>query len=208
MDGFLASISPLFTTHPFLAFPLIYVITIILGDIFAFAAFWLIFSLRLGEEYVLTALAVVLFSNVSGDLLFYYLGKYLRDTKIGDAIKNHLPYHNRLESHIQANSRRWIFLSKFIYASTFTIIFLVGWTKVELRTFLRTSLLSIFSWVPLLFALAYALSWSFSSLGAAAAFHKIELLFLAGIISFVIFHWFLGWMIEKLSGKGCQVPFT
>lgn len=190
--GFLAS------ENHFLAYFFLYAAIIFLGNVAAFVGFWLVMNNYLGPSGIFYFIFVFFMADASGDLLWYSLGRALRDTRVGNFIKNHLPHHQKIEDHLQKNSRRWMMLSKFIYASTFPIVFLIGWTKVDFPKFFKYSLTAIIIWIPVFLVVSYGLISSLSFFGAADLFKKVEIVFLIGLFLFVIINRILTWLMGKI----------
>jgi membrane protein DedA with SNARE-associated domain len=188
----------------FLAYFIIYVATIFLGNISAFVGFWIVFQGYFGVWGIPLLILTIFCADATGDLLWYSLGKGLRDTRLGNWLKNHVPGHTRIERALQKNGRNWIFLSKFIYASSFPVIFLVGWSKMGFKKFFRNSILSILVWLPILLGLAYGLISGLSPLRAVTSFRNFELVFFIGLGLFILIDYFLtkifGKILERKAG--------
>lgn len=185
MPSFLHSIGVLAAHNPFLAYLGLFGGIVLLGNVGIFAGLWFVTQGYFGSWGVLIFIVLALSAEIGGDLLWYFLGRSLRDTRIGMFFKNRIPYHRKAEMHIQKNSRRWIFLSKFLYAATFPIIFMVGWCKVGFMKFFKMSLVAIFSAVPLALLVSAILISSASYLQAITAFRRLEWVFLAVLFAFI-----------------------
>jgi membrane protein DedA with SNARE-associated domain len=186
MSEFLANIGYLAGQNRFLAYFIVYIATIFLGNVAAFAGLWMAFRGIFGFWGVPILVAVILLAETNGDLLWYALGKTLRDTRFGNFIKNHLPRHGKIERSVRKNGKRWVFMSKFIYTASFPIVFMVGWVGVEFKTFIRTSLIGISIWAPIISLLAYGLVSGLSPLHAVSDFKQLEYIFLVGIVVFIV----------------------
>lgn len=174
---------------------------IFLGNVGAFVGFWLALSGGLGKWGAILMIAVAFLADITADILWYSLGHLLRDTRFGVFIKNHLPYHKKIEANFQKKYKHWIFLAKFILFSNFAAIFLAGWTKIKFSKLLKISFLALLAWEPFLLLLTYALTSSLTPLGAALAFKKFEYLLSAGIISFLIFHYLIIRLFSRFFRK-------
>src|SRR5260370_1023772 len=104
-----------------------------------------------------------------------------------------------MERALHKNASYWIFISKYLYAASFPVIFLIGWSRIDFKKFWRASLFSIVTWVPLLSLLAYGLISGLSPLGAVAAFKHIEKLFVISIILFIVVDFILARIIRKVA---------
>jgi len=201
MSDILTDFGLLASQNQFLAYFIIYLATIFVGNISAFASFWLLYRGFLGSWGLPLLVLTIFVADVSGDLLWYSLGRLLRDTGLGNFVKNHLPQHDKIETHLQSNGRRWIFFSKLLYASSFPIIFSVGWAKIEFKRFFKTSLLSILTWLPILLGLAYGIIIGLLPLRTLTIFKRFEVIFLLGLILFFLADYFVARLFKRLFGK-------
>ena len=180
-----------------LAYFIIYLATIFLGNVSAFAGFWFAAQGYFGPWGIPFLIATVFLANFSGDLLWYTLGRKLHKTRFGNWIKNHIPGYEKIAGRVERNGKRLIFLAKFLYSSSFPVIFAVGWTQMEFRRFVRTSILSILLWLPILLGLAYAVISGLSPLDAVDDLKRFEVTFLIGLVLFLV----LDYLIAKLFRK-------
>ena len=201
MSDWIDTLRILASQNLFLAFFIVYLATIFLGNVSAFAAFWIAFRGGFGTWGVPLALLTIFAAEVSGDMLWYSLGSKLRDTRLGAFVKNHLPRHERLEQKMQKQNVRYVVLSKFIYASSFPVVFMVGWSRVAFKRFLKTSVLTLVAWTPLLMGIAYGLFSGLSPLGAIATFRQFEINFFIGIAAFIVANYFLTKLVKFVFGK-------
>ena len=189
--------APILLAYPFLVYFGTYISIIICGNVVSVATLWLAFQGKVEIIPFVGVVALVLFSDISGDQAWYWLGRGLRGTKLGSFLYRKLPKREYLESHIRRQAERWIYLSKFIPSSTFPIIFLAGWSDVPFRKFLRSSLAAIGSSTAVLVLLAYGFSLGLSTLEPTAFFRRFERLFLLGIVIFLA----LNFLAVKLSRR-------
>lgn len=201
MNAITEALSPFVTTNPFLAYLIVYGATIILGNLAAFTALWIGLHNNFGASVLPLIILSLFLADISGDLLWYFSGRALRDTKFGNFIKERLPGHRHIERHIHRNSARWIVLSKFIYSTTFPIIFSVGWAKIEFKKFLPYSLLAIATSIPLLVLIAYGISSWLSPLEASFAFRQIERILAIGIVTFFIVRFAIGKIVKLFTDR-------
>ncbi len=186
MASFLHAIGVLAAHNPLLAYLGFYGGVILFGNLGIFAGLWFVTQGYLGEWGILFFILTVFVAEITGDLLWYSLGRGLRDTKLGTFLKNHLPRHEKLERHLEKNCSRWVFLSKCAWGTTFPVVFLVGWSKVDFGKFFKTSLFAIALAVPIVLFVAAILISSVSYLRAVTAFRKFEWLFFAVLLVFLV----------------------
>lgn len=202
MSGIVANIGLLAGQNLFLAYFIIYVATIFLGNISAFVSFWIVFQGYFGAWGIPLLILTIFLADLTGDLLWYSLGHVTRDTHIGCWIKRRLPsWHEKVEYAFAHNGRKWIILSKFIYASSFPVIFSAGWSNMKFKAFFRNSVLSVLIWLPILLGLAYGLVSGLSPLRAVSAFRQFELTFVIGLILFLFFDYLLAKFIAKVFNQ-------
>lgn len=199
MSTFIQHFGTFIQGNPGPAFLAIFFAALCVGNVAGFTALWVAFKGYLGPWGILLTVGTLFAADIAGDFLWYSLGHYLTHTKFAGWIKLHLRFIPRLETKFQKNSTRLIFISKFIYGSSFPILFTAGWTKVPFRKYFETSLLAVISWMPVLVVLAYALFSSLSLVGAQVGFHRIELLFVFGLGVFIILDFLLSWVIRLIT---------
>lgn len=202
VSSFISDIGLLASQNIFLAYFIIYIATIFLGNISAFISFWIVFQGSFGAWGVPFFILTIFCANLSGDLLWYSLGRATRDTRLGNWILRRLPkWHEKLDNAFERNGKRWIILSKFFYASAFPVVFSAGWSRMGFRKFFRISLLSILTWLPILLGLVYGLTSGLSPLRAVSIFKNFEAVFFVGLGLFLFLDYLLakmvGWVFEE-----------
>ena len=98
--------------NPLGAYFIIYLATVIFGNISAFLSFWIIFTANLGLIGFLFFVLTIFLAETSADILWYSLGRLLRDTRFGLWVEDHLPGHARIQAMFQSKSRKWLLLVK------------------------------------------------------------------------------------------------
>lgn len=201
MFGILNNLGLLAGQNIFLAYFIIYIATIFLGNISAFTSFWVVIRGSFGPWGVPLLMLTIFCANFSGDMLWYSLGRTLHDTRLGNFVKNRLPQHDKIEKKLHKSGGNWMIISKFLYATSFPVIFLVGWSRVAFGRFVRVSLLSIAIWIPALTGLSYGLVAGLSPLAAVSLFKHIEIVFLLSFIVFFAIDYLLTRIFKILFGK-------
>jgi membrane protein DedA with SNARE-associated domain len=180
-----------------LAYFIIYLGTIFVGNISAFVSFWIVIKGNFGPWGVPALILIIFIADMTGDLMWYSLGRTVHDTRFGNWIKRRIPGYKKAESKIMENGGLLIFFAKFIYASSFPIIFSLGWTRMPFKKFFRNSILSILIWLPILIGLAFGLISGLSPLGALAIFKDFQWVFLVGLGLFI----FLDYLLARVLGR-------
>ena len=157
MSGFLTDLGYLAGQNHFLAYFVIYISTIFLGNISAFTGFWIVFQGFLGNWGIPLLMLTVFIAAVSGDILWYSLGSALRETSFGNFIRNRIPNHDAIEEKIKTKGERWLIFSKFLYAASFPIVFSIGWSRIGLKRFMKISIIAASIWPLILLGLSSGL---------------------------------------------------
>jgi len=186
--------------NPLLAYFLLYVVGVFFGNVAAFFGFWLVLRGYLGPWGIVFVLLAVFLADLTGDILWYSLGRALRGTRAGEFVKNHLPHHEHLERHLAEKSDHWVFLSKFIAVSSSAIIFMIGWCNADFKKFFRTAVLAVAVWLPVLGIIAYLLISALDYLRVVAVFRHLELVFVTGLVLFIAVRWGLAALLEAATG--------
>lgn len=184
--------------NPLGAYFVIYLATIFLGNISAFVSFWVIFEANFGLLGFLCLIATIFLADMTGDLLWYSLGRSLRDTRFGLWVETHLPGHAKAEALFQRKGQKWLFMSKFVLGFAPPIVFSIGWSGMDFKTFYKNSLLSILLWLPILTLLSYGIVSGLAPL-AATDFRRVEWIALGGFAAFIVFDYAIAHGIKMLA---------
>jgi membrane protein DedA with SNARE-associated domain len=186
--------------NPIGAYFIIYIVTIFLGNISAFVSFWIIFEAHFGIVGFLVLALTFFLSDMTGDLMWYSLGRSLRGTRFGLWVETHMPGHAKAEAMVRRKGRQWLFLSKFVLGFAPPVVFSIGWSGMDLKTFYRNSLLSILLWLPILMGLSYCIVSGLAPL-AATNFRKLEWVALGGFVLFVILDYAIAKGVKMLADR-------
>lgn len=209
MSNILNDLGLLASQNQFLAYFIIYAATIFLGNISAFASFWVVLQGGFGPWGVPLLLATVFLAEVSGDALWYSMGYTLHGTRLGNFIRNRFTnQHEKLSKIFENNGYGWIILSKFLYASSFPIIFTCGWVGVPVKKFLRISFVSAGIWLPILLALSVGLFSGLTPLRAISIFKRFETVFLIALASFFIADYFIIKVFKVIFRKNLEYTYV
>ena len=201
LGSVLASTADLAGQQMLLSYALVFVSTILLGNISAFAALWLAFQGSFGPGGIPAILIVLFLSDLTADLLWYSLGRALAGTRFGSFIENHLPGAKKVQEYLGRRGVRLIFLAKFLYASNFIILFSVGWIKMDFNKYFRASLLAVLLWLPFVTALTSILFAGLSLVHAQIIVKHLEVIFLVGLVLFVAINHATKWFIRRSFEK-------
>ena len=198
MGNLTSAIALLASQNPFLAYFIIYLATIFLGNISAFVSFWIIAQTNFGFWGFPLLILVIFISDFSGDLLWYSLGRKSRDTRFGEWVKNHLPGHKKAEKTLQ-HQRQVLDLLLKIHLRLGTACDFFNWLdRHEVQGVCeKFQSFRFCSGCQSLLALPTASSPASHHLSAVADFKKFEWNFLIGIALFV----FLDYIVARGIGK-------
>jgi membrane protein DedA with SNARE-associated domain len=162
-----------------------YLVTTILGGISAFASFWIVFEAGFGFIGFLCLIIVIFLAYETNDIAFYFLGRWIRDTRFGPWAEAHLPGYAKTEVAVRQRGVHWLLISKFIVGLATFVAIALGWSGMNFKKFYKNSILSTLLWLPILTILAYAIVSGLAPL-AAANFEEIGWFVFGGFILFVI----------------------
>ena len=205
MQHLIGSISPhlasLVGNNILLAYLPVFIGTIFLGNLAAFSSLWLAFHGTFGPWGVGTTIFVLFLADVTADFLWYSLGRLLSGTKLGNFIERHLPGSTRIQKYLHKNATRMIFLSKFLYSSSFVILFSVGWARIDFKKFFRVSVIAVAVWLPFITFISFALFQSLSLVHAESMSRRLEILFLGSLVAFILLNQALKFILRIFLGK-------
>jgi membrane protein DedA with SNARE-associated domain len=176
----------------------LYFSTIILGNAVAFSAFVVAFLGGLGPWGMLGVTVTVTLADLSGDSLWFILGKKLCGTKIGNFIKSHLPHHDLIAKHIHEDSLKWLYLSKFLSSVTAPFLFLLGWSQnVSMRKFFEANVKTTIFWIAILLVGSSIIGSGLLPFVSADFFKKIEFTVTVVVVSIFIFQFLVKYLSKK-----------
>jgi len=175
--------------HLLLTYILIFLITIVEGEIVSISAGILVL---LGVLNFWIALVVIFCGGMVKTFSGYFLGKFLHKK-----FNNHkfFQYIERRVLSVMPHFERrpfWsIFISKFIFVNHLVIIF-AGYKNINFRKYLKAEISSTIFWAPGLMLLGYF--FSYAAIRASDEIWKFLLIVLVLIIAFVLFDKLIRWL--------------
>ena len=206
MDLLSSQVAALAGQNIFLAYLIVYLAAIFIGNIGVFVALWVAFQGGFGAWGVPFTLLAAACGNLTGDTLWYTMGRTLRMTRAGNWLRTRSGLYRRhgekIEARVTERGRRWMLFGKFAYGTNFPIIFAIGWSRLPYRAFLRRSLLAVTLWLPVILGVSYGLYSGLAPLGAAIATVKeFEVAFLVGLAGFIVLQYFLAKIVAKFFNR-------
>lgn len=194
----------------FFTYLAIYFSTILIGNAAAFSTFILAFLGRLGHWGFLYVIITVFLADVSADLLWYSLGRWLHNTKIGNFIKNHLPHHDLIYKRVHEGNLKWLYLAKFVSSTSAPFLFLIGWSQsVNFKKFFHLSIRTIIVWLGIMIISTTAISLGLLPFQSQKFFRNLEVTITVIVVLFIGFEFLLKYLskitairnfLKKLGG--------
>ncbi len=180
----------------------LYFSIIIFGNVVALSAFLLAFIGGLGPWGMLNVTITVLLADVSGDSLWFTLGKKLYGTKTGNFIKNHLPHQNLIKQHVDKDSLKWLYISKFVSSVTSPFLFLVGWSQnVSFKAFYEAVSKTTLFWICVLLVSSSVIGSGLLPFVTIDSFRQIEFTITTIVILVVVFQILMKYLTKKPATK-------
>lgn len=123
-------------------------------------------------------IVVVTFAGVMlGDVAWYWLGLYGKDTWLGRWVQKKFPaYHIWMDQNFMARYPRMAVFSKFLYYVNRLTPLIAGWHKMEFKRFLKIHLAAAVIWLGVILFVGHFLGVFIELVGARKVLHRIELL--------------------------------
>jgi membrane protein YqaA with SNARE-associated domain len=189
----------LFKQYQFLTYLFFYIAIVFLGNIFAFIGFLTIIKSGAGIIYILIMFLLAYLANISGDILWFSLGKALRDTRLGNFIFNRFaPQNLKAEEIIHKKGIKFFIFSKFFSTGGF-FAFALGWAKKDFKKTINLSLVTSFFLVLIIYIISIGIILGLTSLSKVSnLFEKAEFLFIFGLILFILLEVLISKIIKKI----------
>lgn len=131
-------------------------------------------------------LVLVMFGGtILGSVIWYQLGRLFYGTAVGDWFRKHIFLNEGIfEKLLQKNSRKTLFVSKFIYGFDRAAVILSGLIKINFAKFLKIELLANSVWLAAMFSLGYFSGAALDRL--KSSFQRIEIIFLLILLIYII----------------------
>lgn len=180
------------------AYIVLYFSIIIFGNAMAFSAFILAFLGGLGQWGMALVILTVILADLSGDTLWFTLGKKLRDTRAGNFIKRHLPHHDLIQKHLHEDSLKWLYFSKFVSSVTAPFLFLLGWSQnISWKKFFAANIKTTIFWVLILLAASTVIGSGLLPFVSPESFKKVEVSITIVVVFIIIFQFLIKYIAKK-----------
>lgn len=119
---------------------------------------------------------VAITGTITGDLLWYSGGKYLRNTRFGLWLdKRYEKTGVWVNENVVGRYESYAIISKFMYFTTRPTIFLAGWHKFNFRKFLKITTIATVIWAFILLGVGYFFGYTVHLIGYKQILHQIEI---------------------------------
>lgn len=201
MDNFLDSLGQLVLRYPSWSYAIIGIGMLIQGELTVLLSVFLIVNKALswGGFLIATLAAAFIAEN-----FLYFLSRGLRHTRFGWRLYYKLKSSRRTQFYLyylKTNLTKLLITSRFLIATNFIIMLLVGWSKTKYGRFLKSYLLSLLLWFATMTFIAYFLMSGLTYLRSEKIFRQIEI-----GVAFVVILIFAGeYLLKKLLGKAAAL---
>jgi membrane protein DedA with SNARE-associated domain len=181
------------TDHQTLGYLIIFIGTMVEGDILLFTAGFLTHQ---GYFDIGTVIFLVFSGVIIGDNLWYVLGELMREREYFKKFRHFIgnitdPFNEQLKN----RTARTIFISKFAYGLYRPILLKAGTLRLPFRQFIEADLMATFVWMFLIGGLGYLGSASFLLIRRYLRYTELTLLL--GIAVFIL----ISHIVTKISKK-------
>lgn len=169
--------------HQFLTYLIVFGGMFIEGELFFLIASIFAWGGYLNFWWLLAATFVGL---VLGDLAWYYLGRYSKDTKLGIWINKRISQHTEWFRHNLA-SHYWslALCSKFLYYVNRLVPLLAGWIRMEPKRFFKIHVNVSLVWLLTMIVVSYFLQFVVEAIGLPTVLKRFEWFVLSMTIIFI-----------------------
>lgn len=143
--------------HPVWSYVLMYLGTIFAGNPVVLGAVWLAWLGKFGAKGMLITLGVCLVAHVSGDQLWYWLGRFGATTGIGKWVGARIKRNERFDAFLDRHRILITAGIKLLMVPAIPLLFVAGFNRLDYRRYVRVSIVSTLIWFPVLLGFGYGL---------------------------------------------------
>jgi membrane protein DedA with SNARE-associated domain len=133
--------------------------------------------------------SVALGTLAAGELLLYFGGRIIRNTRFGWRWYMKTRENRRIQYYsyyITQNLTKLMIAARFLVGVNFLVLLLAGWSRTKFGPFLKSYLVGLLSWFFTVTAIAYFLMTGLSYLKTEHVFRQIEILIVVVIALFFV----------------------
>ncbi len=115
---------------------------------------------------------------IIGDILLYFLGRVLRNTRFGWKLYKKIKHNRRAQLYffyVRENVNKLLIASKFLLGTNILAVFAISWSKVKFSKFLKSKFIGLLLWFFPMTAIAYFFASGLTYLRSEKIFHQMEI---------------------------------
>lgn len=145
-------------------------------------------------------ITIAFLTLVIGESVVYFFGRILRNTRFGWKYYKKIKANKKIQSYtyyLKTNMGKLLIFAKFLPATNFVILGLIGWSKTKFGKFFKAHITSAIIWFTSMTVVAYFLMSGLHYLKSAKIFREVEI----GIILTFIIIFFGEQILRKMFKK-------
>ncbi|MDP2696143.1 MAG: VTT domain-containing protein [bacterium] len=149
-------------------------------------------------------IAVIFVGVILGDIVWYSLGRWSRNTKLGFLFSEKFSrLHSWLEESFMSRYQRLAFYSKFLYYINRLTPLIAGWHNMEFKKFAKIHLAAAVFWIGIMSIVSAALGLSVGGDGLRWLVGHLEYVVVGSAIAFVA----IEYSLKKIFTKKISIKF-
>ncbi len=179
----------IYLLHPIWTYVLVYIGTIFAGNPVVLGAAWLAWLGKFGTGGIIFTLSVCLVAHLSGDQLWYWLGRFAAYTSIGRWVRKRITPIESFDNFFDEHRIIIIAVGKLLAAPVIPLLFITGWNRMPWKPYLRVSVISALIWFPILLGIGYGVLSGAVALGGGSVFITLTVLIAFIVASLLVLHY-------------------
>lgn len=189
MDSLLTALGQLIAQYPAWTYVIIGIGMALQGEAMIVFAMYLVAGevLTWGQFFIATYVIVIFYEH-----FLYFVGKALRRTRFGWKLYRKYKARRRIQLYtyfLKKNLARLLVVAKFVPGMNFLVIALAGWSKIPIRTFTTSYIISLTLWFIGVAGVAYGIVTGLRYL----MFQNIEI----GIVALIVLIFIAEFLVKK-----------
>ena len=201
MGNFLDNLSQLVLHYPSWTYAIIGVGILIQGELTVLLSVFLVINKSITwTGFLIVAPAALLVA----ENFLYFASRALRHTRFGWRLYKKLKPRRKIQFYLyylKTNLTKLLITSRFLIATNFIILVLVGWSKTKFGKFFKSYFLSLLLWFGAMTLIAYFLISGLTYLKSEKLFRQIEI----GIAIIVVLILFGEYLLRKVLKKAVSI---
>lgn len=186
-----------YAAYPLATYGLIYIGTILFGNVVVLGAGWLAWIGKFGAWGIGLTLGVAFVAHISGDMIWYWLGRLCSGTPLGRWIRAKLPPNDRVGQFLETHRVILVASGKLLMTPVIPLLFLAGWYRMAFGRYLRVSLISTLIWFPIILGIGYGVITGATALSSGSLLITSSVLIAFILASFFVIHYVITPRLRK-----------